>query len=398
MCFALAVAAHFHAPSHSPRYLLALLILIIPAVLVSLLAFLVDILVFNPHVQWGGWIVLAATIIIISSMVVTCAMRRTLVSRKARKKRIAENAEMSGENYYNQRAAADMNMAAAPPSTIGTMSDFPKAESPPPMPPTTSTNSDKETSFATFDLQRKNGGEERMPLNSNGAAPGRGRSGSNGGWRGHGMSRPNDPFGPPQREPYGGPGMASGGPMAIGAMDAMGRYQEGDTAMGLRGAPRGRGGPSPVYGRGRGGYGPPRGGLAPRGAPYGRGGMRGGPMGYGGPGRGAPMMGRGGMQAPPPIYGQSVPPPDAPSAMNRPYDGSTYVEDAPRGMDFQQNPGPIGQAVEMDERNGMPSPTLKQTFGLRDSDADVQGMLAMQQQRSSQYTEPMSPTSVYSDP
>ncbi|KAK3066106.1 hypothetical protein LTS18_002024, partial [Coniosporium uncinatum] len=124
ICFALAVAAHFHAPAHSPRYLLALLILTIPTVLVSLLAFLVDILVFVPHVAWGGWIVLGATILIIGSMVVTCAMRRTLVSRKARKKRIAENAEMSGEAYYSNRAAQD----AAIPAPI-----YPKAESPPPM-------------------------------------------------------------------------------------------------------------------------------------------------------------------------------------------------------------------------------------------------------------------------
>ena len=104
ICFGLAVAAHVHAPSHYPRYLLALLILTVPTLLVTLLAFLVDILLFVPHMAWGGWIVLAATILIIASSVVTCAMRRTLVSRKARKKRIAENAEMNGQNYYENMA------------------------------------------------------------------------------------------------------------------------------------------------------------------------------------------------------------------------------------------------------------------------------------------------------
>ncbi|KAI7106300.1 hypothetical protein KC316_g20423, partial [Hortaea werneckii] len=64
ICFGLAVAAHFHSPAHSPRYLLALLILTIPTLLVTLLAFLVDILLFVPHMNWGGWIVLAATILI----------------------------------------------------------------------------------------------------------------------------------------------------------------------------------------------------------------------------------------------------------------------------------------------------------------------------------------------
>lgn len=118
--------------------------------------------------------------------------------------------------------------------------------------------------------------------------------------------------------------------------------------------------------------------------------MRGGPMGYGPP-RGGPMMGRGGMRGPPPMYGQN----GAPST----YAGSTYVEDTPavmatRGMD--NNQGPIGQAVEMDDRNGLPSPTLKQNFGLRDSDADVQGMIGMQQQRTSDDTG-MSPSSIYSE-
>jgi hypothetical protein len=108
------------------------------------------------------------------------------------------------------------------------------------------------------------------------------------------------------------------------------------------------------------------------------------------------MMGRGGMRGPPPMYGQGGPMSNAPSA----YGGSTYVEDAPaamggasRGADGEQ--GPIGQAVEMDERSGLPSPTLKQTFGLRDSDLDVQGMIGMQQQRRS--NDVQSSSSVYGE-
>lgn len=109
----LAIAAHFHSPSHSARYLLALLILLLPTLLITLLAFLVDILLFVPHLHWGGWIVLASTILITASGVVTCAMRRTLVSRKARKKRIAENAEMSGANFYARQAEETRMMTDA---------------------------------------------------------------------------------------------------------------------------------------------------------------------------------------------------------------------------------------------------------------------------------------------
>ena len=103
VCLALAAATHLHSPSHSQRFLLGLLILLLPTLLVTLLAFLVDILLFVPHLQWGGWIVLASTILITASGIITCAMRRTLVTRKARKKRIAENAEMNGENYYSRQ-------------------------------------------------------------------------------------------------------------------------------------------------------------------------------------------------------------------------------------------------------------------------------------------------------
>lgn len=100
--FGMAIAAHFHAPSHSSRYLLVLFIFGIITFLVCLLSFLVDVLLFVPHMAWGSYIVCAATVLVAMSGLVSCAMRRTVVSRKARKKRIAENAEMSGENYYNR--------------------------------------------------------------------------------------------------------------------------------------------------------------------------------------------------------------------------------------------------------------------------------------------------------
>lgn len=70
----------------------------------------------------------------------------------------------------------------------------------------------------------------------------------------------------------------------------------------------------------------------------------------------------------------------------------------------------IGQAIEMDERTGSPaqpsSPSqdsYQQNYGLRDSDADVTGMVGLQQGRNSPMRRTSdresgmrSPTSIYS--
>ncbi|KAF2839178.1 pali-domain-containing protein [Patellaria atrata CBS 101060] len=259
ICFGLAVAAHFHAPAHSPKYLLALLILTFPTLLVTLLAFLVDLLLFVPHVAWGGWVVLAATIIIVASGVVTCAMRRTLVSRKARKKRIAENNEMNGVNYQASR-----NHPTIP---------LPRAESPPPL-NTNGHNGDKLPAFAAFELQNnKQLSEDRTPLNPRNPSI---RSASTNG--GHTLDMDGSPTGyedrpplpsvtmtpgrnrgPPPRDQYGNPIPPQ----------AMQRRRSAEGSMRSNGM---NGGP-PGYGRGRGGY-PPRGGPMPRGG-YG---PRGGPQ------------------------------------------------------------------------------------------------------------------------
>lgn len=74
----------------------------------------------------------------------------------------------------------------------------------------------------------------------------------------------------------------------------------------------------------------------------------------------------------------------------------------PPPLGHMQPPMPIGQAIEMDSRTG--TPPINQNYGLRESDGDVQGMLALQQgggfssapppQR--RPSGPMSPTSDYS--
>jgi len=378
ICFGLAVAAHFHSPAHSPRFLLALLIFTFPTLLVTLLAFLVDILLFVPHVGWGGWIVLGATIIIVASGIVTCAMRRTLVSRKARKRRIAENEDMNGQTYYANRANG---------GAITT--EFPKAESPPPMSGDTMSGQ-KNNDYASFDLQKQNTADDLTPLNQrNPSLKTVSSAGGNGSPDGMGhMGQPHR--GPPGRRQ---PVDQYGNPLPPMPNDA---YM-------MNGAPRGRGGPY----RGRGG--PPRGGpYGPRGGGYGpRGGMRGPPPpGWNGNGRGmrppqgVPMNGSGpGRGAPPPgynnnnVYGGPGGPP--------PREMSPYGNRGPPPQGAM--PMPIGQAIEMDNRTGTPPTNANQNYGLRESDGDVQGMLALQQggfpagapQRRPS-PGPMSPTSDYS--
>lgn len=336
ICFILAATSHLHSPSHSPRYLLGLIILSVPTLLITLLAFLVDILLFIPHLAWGGWIVLAATILILASAIVTCAMRRTLVSRKARKKRIAENAEMNGENFYARQAA--------PPVMA-----MDRAESPPPLTnqPAVSGSMDdnKLPAFATFET--KNGGDEdRIPLNtrtpSNKTLPSMPSSGgqaySDDGFNRYGGPRRGGPNnirgghggrynGP--RDEYGNllpPSNAFGPiPPAERRRDMseppMRRQYSNETMNSQSSRGRGRGGYAPRgYGRG-GPYGPGRGGpYGPGRGAYGPGNGRGGiPMGAMAAGAGAGMMadeyGRG--QWPPPGYANGYPPEGRPGQ----YDG-----------------------------------------------------------------------------
>jgi hypothetical protein len=441
ICFCLAIAAHFHAPGHSPRFLLALLILTIPTLLITLLAFLVDILLFVPHVEWGGWIMLAATILIVASSVVTCAMRRTLVSRKARKKRIAENADMNGANYYEnlgqQRMLADQ---------------LPRADSPPPMSGSTQIDEGKAAQFAAFEMKRQetnsqDGGrrsnDDRTPLNPmNPVRDPSVRSASTGGASrrpGYADGHPPMPMngrpsaeqgqgmggGRPSRDEYGNPlppMMAAG---MAGELPPPGlRHHNSQGSLGSnRSAGRG-GAPPPGYMRGRGGYGPPpRGYGPPRGGAYGprggygpprggygpRGGFRGGPPPPGWNGRGRGGYGPGGpgpRGAPPPGYGADpyYGPQGGMAPVERQRSQDQFVGRGPSPSGSQT----IGRAIEMDERTGSPPggiPHQVSPYGLRDSDGDVAGMVNLQQDQPvgngqpgqfGAHDDPTSPTSVYS--
>jgi len=393
----LAGSAHFHAPSHSPRYLLGIFILSILTLIVTLLAFLIDVLLFVPHMAWGSYIVLAATILIAASGIVSCAMRRTLVSRKARKRRIAENAEMNGENFY-ARQGTD------------------------PVAPTTASNTlvnggpgaDKMPSFATFEMSKKEEGrtsDERIPLTTRTPTE---TSTNNlaGSDRYGGPSPPRDQYGNPlPGPPPGAYGMRSRDPSADPSLNR----QYSDTSMNSRGrgmpyrgrgyGPPNRGGYGPPRGGYRGGYGNPngRGGFGSAG-PYAAGGMAAGAMMRGNRGGPPPGYGRGGLdnrgvspygRRPSAPEGQNVygrnesprPPPVGEYAAYNPDEtrGSLPRAESPPPLPGIEHEGPVGQAVEMDATTGSPSNAPKgfgTQFGtLRDSDGDVAGMVGLQQQR-----------------
>jgi len=434
--FIMAIVAHLHSPSHSSRYLCGVFIFGIVTFLVCLLAFLIDVLLFVPHLAWGSWLVLAATILVFLSFIVSCAMRRTLVGRKARKRRIAENAEMSGENYYNRQAQQEATSVIAS-SLQPTVPSISGANGP----------ADKLPAFAAYEKKDDRSSDERIPLTAartpsdrspNNASADRSMSEFSNIDRSPSGSAPpplpTDQYGNPLTQPPDAYGMRRGPSME--RMDRRGR------GGGPPGGYRGRGG----YGRGGyggGGYGPPpngRGGYGPppngRGTygPPGRGGYGAGPPGRGGYGpRGGYGNGsRGGRTPPPPSYTGGPAPYDrrTPPAIYGAYGPGRRTSPAPLGGSYDDNPSmpsipagvantgkyqayhpddsndlpraesppplpdsdipepsSVGQAVELDAKTGSPAPSPA-GFGqfnnhIRDSDTDVAGMLALQEARTS---------------
>ncbi|AEO65047.1 uncharacterized protein THITE_56897 [Thermothielavioides terrestris NRRL 8126] len=433
--FVLAVVAHFHSPSHSSRYLLLLFIVGILNFLVCLLSFLADVLLFVPHMAWGSYVVLAATILVALSGLVSCAMRRTIVGRKARKKRIAENAEMSGENYYKRQA----QQTTAPVPVSSTLQ--------PTLPVVSGANGGADTlpEFASFEKKDDRSSDERIPLTSRSPSdrpPGTFTSEPAAAYV-NGASSPTDmaPLRsmtntPNARDQYGNPLPPQDGyPARAPSIERMGSPGRGGLPQG---GYRGRGGyPGPGRGGyggygpppgGRGGYGPPgRGGYGP---PGGRGGYGPPPRGYGGPirgGRPPPPPSYPGSQGPydrrpspagpygPGPYGARRPSPGPPSAPGYVNQSASNVssggfdsynlnqDDLPRAESPPPLPGiddgvPPGQAVELDATTGSPAhaPRGFGQFNIRDSDSDVAGMLELQQARSSAPDRHMSDTSRYS--
>lgn len=330
----MAITSHFHSASHSVRYLLFVFIISIFTFLAALLAFLIDVLLFVPHMAWGTFIVLAAVILIGLSSIVACAMRRTLVSRKSRQRRIAANAEMSGENFYNRQAQTTAAVDATNGSSV--MAD---SQASVPRQPALPGLGGLGSNGDSYEKKDPASSDEQIPLTSQPAQLsnrysqqrnqyGRGSpeammmsGAAAGAVAGQRSNRPQsiqrDAYGNPL--PYGGDSV-SPPPQEYGVrrgpsvermnnMSPSQRGRGGGPGPGYRG---GRGG-GPGYGPygpgpgGRGGYGggPPPGGRGGYGPPGGRGGYGGPPPngrgrgGYGGRG-GYPGSGRG--RTPPPGY------------------------------------------------------------------------------------------------
>ncbi|ORY74569.1 SUR7/PalI family-domain-containing protein, partial [Protomyces lactucae-debilis] len=87
----LSIIGHSSKASGSSRYHTALLILSFLTSLVTLLAFLVDILIFVPNLDWGTYVTLAATILNAGATLALCVSQRRLKTRNAMRSRIAEN-------------------------------------------------------------------------------------------------------------------------------------------------------------------------------------------------------------------------------------------------------------------------------------------------------------------
>ncbi|OBT49748.1 hypothetical protein VE04_09877 [Pseudogymnoascus sp. 24MN13] len=400
--FILAVVSHFHAPSHSPRYLLGVFILSILTLILALLYFLIDGLLFVPHMAWGSYIVLAATILIAASGIVSCAMRRTLVSRKARKRRIEENAEMNGENFYNRQAATGPLPAPITAPTIASSS-------------VTGGNGDKLPAFATFESAQADADARAdlqptmveshslralppalqrqcqlpspdalktataLPLLCPGTAATEDR-----------RNATNTVTSSPHKAECATRTQGTNSDQVATADAADLKVLSAVAAAVLVDGRGGYGGPGgPAQAAGRGGYGP---GPGPGGMRGGRGpppnypggyNNRGG--GYGGPGPqrsvSPPNNGYGFDQSQQSLNSSGYGGGGGGPGNGRPE--SLARAESPPPMD--DGMGPVGQAIEMDATTGSRSPGLHPPGGygggLRDSDADVAGTVGMQQQR-----------------
>ncbi|KFH43561.1 pH-response regulator protein-like protein [Hapsidospora chrysogenum ATCC 11550] len=390
----LAVASHFHSPAHSARFLLALFIFTVITFLVCLASFVIDILMFLPNIAWGSYIVLASTIMVAISAVVVCAMRRSLISRKTRRKKIAENAEMNGENFYNRDAHdKPFDFAPAVPGTVTTVGA-----------------TDALPTFATFEQSKKEEqtSDDNIPLTQRSPSTGPGSSRINDLPNPGGMAAMNARARSPELDRYGNPLDGSQGGYGISSGPSM----ESMRSRGSQGHRGGRGGYGrggyDMYGaptRGRGGYGPPgRGGYGPRGGRggygppprggYGPGPMRGGrspPLGYG------PQFDR--RPSPAEVYGGPMGrrPSEAGNGGYDPYnpDGDLARAESPPPMPGTEPRS--GQAVEMDATSaGRAQGYVPYSGQVRDDDSDVAGMVGLQQgQRADRHDTYMSEGSRY---
>lgn len=345
--FIMAAASHLHGPGHSARYLLILFILILITFLVCLLAFLVDVLLFIPHLSMGSYMVLTATIILGLSGIASCAMRRAVVSRLAHRRRIDENAEMSGQNYFAREGPSKPSPAATNHPTLPMVSGGKRAVD------------DNLPQFASYEHQKKGDSfsDDGVPLtqrSSSAKAPAA---------MPYAMANPAQATvrrAPPPRDPY---ALASNAPPR-GDLSAGGGFRRrGSVGHDRRGSMQGRGGYGP----------PPRDVYGSRGAHN---------------NDGAQSVRRPSAEAT--YYGQQPPNPGwyaeantAPPTFRNDYEAYAPEADLPRA----ESPPSILAADPSGEgtqpmQSGADAPLPPDQYGpIRDSDMVLAGMVSLQQDR-----------------
>lgn len=105
----LTIIAHVHGPSQSAPFFSVLIVSLCLSAAVTLLAFIIDMLMFVPasNAAWGTWVTLVALILELFAGLSLCIGRRRISMRKAMHRRIADDPEMSGAAYFSRKAEAN---------------------------------------------------------------------------------------------------------------------------------------------------------------------------------------------------------------------------------------------------------------------------------------------------
>lgn len=125
----LSLVGHAGKAAHAPGFHTGLLVLGSLTTLITLLAFLIDILLFIPNLDWGSYVTLAACALNTGATIALCAGYRRLKTRQAMRARIAEN----DATFFEEQAQS------VPEKVTATLPKFAQFEESPPYKQSTET-------------------------------------------------------------------------------------------------------------------------------------------------------------------------------------------------------------------------------------------------------------------
>lgn len=96
---------------HSRTVLAVVVLWSLLTVLLSLLSFLVDILLFVPYLAWPGWLILASTVLIAVASSIMCVVRRTVSVQKYEKVRTEDAIELYPLQFDNLNSNSSRNIS-----------------------------------------------------------------------------------------------------------------------------------------------------------------------------------------------------------------------------------------------------------------------------------------------